>query len=290
MPSIRVLQIRPNSDCRNHCAFCATADGAGQPNMTLGEIATNLDWFRSNRGVNEVVLSGGEVTAREDFADLVELLRSRHLKLVTVISNGQSWSRERVAACRGAIDRVVISLSPQNAADWGSAGGPTGRARSSVVRLQEAGIRVQTNTVMLRTNLGVLEEVASQLREWNVFAPTLTFLYPFGSAAAARQQLVPSWSEAGPLLLKLLATLEPLGPKIKNIPPCYLGEAARFCSKTTQRFLVEARRQLENHALIPPFVGMEFFEPCDGCPSRPRCDGFWRVYLENDVFPALSRR
>jgi L-lysine 2,3-aminomutase len=87
--STRVLQIRPNSDCRHHCAYCARA-GSGGGNMTLDDIAANLDFFRRTRRIDEVVISGGEMTAREDFLEILTLLRPEHFKLVTVISSGQA--------------------------------------------------------------------------------------------------------------------------------------------------------------------------------------------------------
>lgn len=284
----RVLQMRPTSNCAARCATCATTSQDDTPNMTLREVEQNLDYFIQTLGVDELVLAGGEVTMREDFPGLIEAIARRKLRLVTIHSNGQNWTPEHVRASAGVVHRVVIGFTPPNRLDWSRLDGLSNRTIQVIERLQRAGITVQTNTVPLRANVGFFPEIARILRQLQVFAPTFTFLFPFRHAPQQLASLIPSWADTKRALFAALDLLEPLSPKVKNLPPCYLGEYARFSSKTTQRILVESRRQFERHAVIPPFVGMEYFDPCNGCALRPRCDGFWRAYLDSGMFPPLA--
>jgi hypothetical protein len=114
-------------------------------------------------------------------------------------------------------------------------------------------------------------------------------LFPFAGGGLAENGVtdVPAWQELRPALLSALDRLEPRGPRVKNVPPCYLGEHARFCARTTTRILVDKRHQLERHAYLPPFPGMRFFPECEPCALRPRCDGFFAAWLESRKFPPL---
>jgi len=255
--------------------------------MTLDEIGANLDYFVEHYEVNELVLSGAEITARKDFRQILDRIAQQRLRLVTLLSSGLFWSPDLARGCAGIVDRVVVALTPPSQADWISIGGCSAKVLRSICLLQTAEIRVQTNTVLLRRVLPILEELAWTIDALDIQAPTFMFPFATGGLSSAFVRDVPSWEEARPIVLSALERLEPRRPKLKGVPPCYLGEAARFCSKTTQRILVEKRRQLQNHAVIPPFSGMKFFPECERCALRPRCDGFWPAYLESGMFPPL---
>jgi len=240
------------------------------------------------RGVDEVVLSGGEITERPDLLELVELLSSKELRFTTAITSGRGWSGEVLRASRDIIERVVISLTPEGERDLFGVGTQTTRALSTVELLRDAGFIVQTNTVILPGNISHLPVIAEIVAKLGVQSPIFTLPFPHGRIKEDLDSFVVPWTTLAPLLFEAIDIAERRKPKIKNLPPCYLGSYSRFCSKTTRRYLVQRGRQLERHAVIPPFVGLDFFPVCDGCALMNQCDGFWKEYLELESFPPLA--
>lgn len=286
----RVLQIRPTTSCPARCATCTTLVKRDAPDLALDDIQANLDYFIEEHGVDELVFSGAEITLRADFREILERVRQKRFRLVTLISSGLAWTEELARACAGVIDRVVIALTPPSAMDWRSLRGRSAKARDGILLLKKARVRVQSNTVIQSSSLEVLDEIAESIERLDVEQPI--FLFPFGTGGARAVKLagVPEWSTVRAPLTRVLEALERRRPRLKNVPPCVLGPLSRFASRTTARILVERARELEHHALIPPFVGMTYAPDCARCSLEPDCDGYWPALVEAGVLPAPAPR
>ena len=282
----RVLQIRPTTRCPARCATCTTAVTRDAPDLSLAEIEANFGFFVDGHQVDELVFSGAEITLRPDFVEILERVRRRRFRLVTLISSGLGWSEELAGACAGVIDRVVVALTPTSTTDWRSPLGRSARVRRSIAMLGRAGVRVQSNTVLQTAAVTVLDEIAEAIESLPVEEPIFLFPFATGRAEAVRAMGVPTWVSVEPTVRRVLERLAPRHPRLKNVPPCMLGELSRFASPTTRRILVERGRQLERHALIPPFAGMAFEEGCSGCACRGQCDGTWPAYVEAGLWPS----
>lgn len=284
----RVLQIRPSSSCKGDCAFCSAAGADPQADMTLDEIRRNLDHFVDARGVREVVVSGGEITHREDFAELMALLESKPLDHVALISSGLQWTDEQMERAGRAIDRVILSITPWSSVEAAGSASRVDEVYHLAERLSDAGITVQTNTVVLRGNLQLLRALFVRIAELGLRGPRLTFPFPHGRTRERFQELVPAWGEARGPIFALLDEFERFDPRLVNLPLCYLDTYRRFCRPTTVRILVEKGRQLQDHAVIPPFIGKGHLPVCQTCEVESECDGFWSFYLEQPgMFPPL---
>ncbi len=284
-----VLQIRPTTRCPAHCATCTTLVTRDAPDLSLGEIDANLEFFVGAHGVDELVFSGAEITLRPDFVEILERVRRRSFRLVTLISSGLAWTEALASACAGVIDRVVVALTPTTAIDWRSPLGRSARVRRSIEMLHHAGVRVQSNTVLTAAAVEVLDELAESIEVLGMEDPIFLFPFATGGAEAVRAAGVPTWASIEPTVRRVLERFErgrARLPRLKNVPPCMLGDLSRFASPSTPRFLVEYGRQLERHALIPPFVGMAYEEACSRCARREQCDGTWPAYVEAGIWPA----
>jgi radical SAM protein with 4Fe4S-binding SPASM domain len=96
--------------CNLRCGHCGSRAGAARPDeLTTGEAFRVIDELAA-LGCRHVTLSGGEPTLRPDWIALVRRLRS-HDVLVSVLSNGQTWTRELASRAREAgISSVGFSL------------------------------------------------------------------------------------------------------------------------------------------------------------------------------------
>ena len=280
-----VLQLRPTTNCPARCPTCTTHIKRGEPDLSFDDIAVNLAWFTEQHGVDELVFSGAEITLRPDFFDIVELVKSYDLQLVTLISSGLVWTDAMAQACTGVIDRVVVALTPVSAAAWHSERGCSARVRRSISLLIAAGVRVQTNTAITAGSIPALPDIATYIMATGIQAPI--FLFPFGTggARAVRAAGLRAWPDVMPAVASVFDTLESRSPRLKNVPPCAAGDLARFTARTSQRILVERGRQMGNHALIPPFVGMRYAVACQRCSLRPDCDGYWPSQVQAGALP-----
>lgn len=259
------------------------AGPTARPDMTIEEIRRNLDYFVANHEVSELVISGGEISGRGDFDELMALIDgqsdSRRFHLVTVISSGFGWTPDQMARACGVIDRFVVSITP----------GEVKTPFDFLERLVAMGFVVETNTIVLKDNLELLRSTLAHVRALGVRRLSLTFPFPVGRTRASLATLVPSWNEAKPAIIDTVDALRDADVRLVNLPLCYLAEYGRYCRPTSTRLLVEKERQLAQHAVVPPFVGKGHQACCQSCALRADCDGFWPAYLAlPDLFPALQ--
>ncbi len=104
------MQIYITNGCNLRCKHCYMyADYKRKNELTFEEIKNICINFKANGG-KYITLTGGEVTTRKDFSDIIQLLHQ--LKLgIHILSNGVSWSSDLinlVAKCN--VQRVQISL------------------------------------------------------------------------------------------------------------------------------------------------------------------------------------
>jgi MoaA/NifB/PqqE/SkfB family radical SAM enzyme len=88
--SLKRLDIKTGFVCNNNCLFCVQADNKCSGNRTFEEIKKDL--IDSKKRCDGVVLTGGEVTIRKDFFEIVALAKELGYKTIQVQSNGRILS------------------------------------------------------------------------------------------------------------------------------------------------------------------------------------------------------
>ena len=270
------LQLRSTNDCPATCGTCATDEHPDV--MSLSEVEANLGFFSEHFQIREFVLSGSLTIARQDFGELMALVRNQGFERVTLIGDGLHWTESAVEECRGCVDRVVVALSPSTAADWHSDAGESESIRRAVLMLRDSDIAVQSSTQLRSAPLQVLESITDFISAQKLEAPT--FIYPFATSGADALRDVPPWATMRGAVEETFARLEAQSPRLKNLPPCIAGSLQRFTFASKARLYVKHDRQLDKHARIPPFVGMTHDEPCADCAHRPQCDGYWPAHVQ----------
>ena len=278
---IKVLQIVPNQFCPYECYFCSMTKCPDARDMSLKEVTDNINYFMEHYNINEVVLSGGEITCREDFQKIIDFVASKNFDFVTILSNGQNWNEHLAEFCSGKIDRVVLAFTPgQDKSIYNSF--------RTVELLQKYNIKVNTNTVILKGTCELLPIVASQVKQLEIPNPSFVFLYPTGMARRRINDIVPSWDEVHNPLFKAIDIVIDQQPRINNIPRCYLNGYQHLAKETSKRRLVYYARQFEEHSVVSTCVDATYTEECVNCAMLSKCDGFWKEYLEMDGFPQLG--
>lgn len=289
------LQIHANFNCKWQCHFCSVERDDGGYDMSLSEIKHNIDFYLQ-LGVNELVLSGGEITDRPDFKDIIEYITGK-FGFITVISNGQNWNEECVNICKYAIDRVVISATPLGPEDWNKKNSKIDRSFQSIKLFQEyTDIIIQTNTVLIHCNIGYYSQLAdifggntSDLYK-QVDTAIFTFPIPTGKLKKNRDDIVPTWDDLHHGLYDMVRTTAAFGVNVslKNIPLCWLEpEFIQFCHRTKSRYMVDSLHQIDAALKIAGILFKKCNE-CNGCIFDNICDGYWEEY-KNDNYPPIKR-
>jgi radical SAM protein with 4Fe4S-binding SPASM domain len=208
------LTYRCNLACRFCYAACGCRRGEEEPDLGTTEIQSILDVIVEEAEVPSVSFTGGEPTLRPDLAALVGHAKSRGM-WTNLITNGTRLTRGLVQALREAgLDSVQVSL------EGGEAGlhdaivrrpGAFVRTVAGIRRVQEAGIRVHTNTTISALNRDHLQGIIGLVLSLGLPRFSMNMLMPEGAAARNLAETFISYSEIGPLVLKARSLAEAAG-------------------------------------------------------------------------------
>lgn len=147
----RSIQFGITNLCNLACQFCSR-DRAAVSGWTAEEAFTFLDEM-AGAGVLEVAFGGGEPFAFRGFTELVARLHDETPLAVHATTNGLLLSASRLAALRGKLGELRLSIYDDN--DW----------RRSVTLLVDVGMRFGVNLLVLPERLPQLEAVVFELVE-----------------------------------------------------------------------------------------------------------------------------
>jgi MoaA/NifB/PqqE/SkfB family radical SAM enzyme len=147
----RSIQFGITNLCNLACQFCSrdlTATSAWDSNEAF-ELLAEL----AAAGVLEVAFGGGEPFAFRGFEDLVRRLHDETPLAVHATTNGILINRRRLAAIRGKLGELRLSIYDDN--DW----------RNKIALLVDEGIRFGVNLLVLPERLPALETSIFELVE-----------------------------------------------------------------------------------------------------------------------------
>lgn len=177
----------------------AAQQSADAKEMSTHEVERIIDIFTQKAKIPFFSFTGGEPLLREDLEHLIEYAGGRGLR-VNLISNGTLISPERARALRRAgLSTAQISLeSPDEEMHDRLCGAKSAyrRTLSGIRALQEAGIRVQTNSTLTTLNRESLYGMPAFLASLGVERFSMNLYIPAARIEKAAELLVP-YSEAG---------------------------------------------------------------------------------------------
>jgi MoaA/NifB/PqqE/SkfB family radical SAM enzyme len=145
----RSIQFGITNRCNLACAFCSR-DLAAESTWTLDDAYAVLSDL-SAAGVLEVAFGGGEPFAFRGFPELVARLYNETPLAVHATTNGMLLTPERIAAVRGKLGELRVSIYENN--DW----------RRTVASLAERDVRFGVNLLVLPERLDGLEAMVLEL-------------------------------------------------------------------------------------------------------------------------------
>lgn len=230
MPITTRIDANLGYTCNNDCLFCYFRNRKNLRCSISTQKAKKLFSFIRKLGIDTLEITGGEVTIRDDFLDLVLFAKKDlHFKKITVITNGTKFCDESFArqAIANGIDDVLISIHGPDAelhdllADRR---GAFSEACGAIKNILKLGISCRTNTVINAFNY----KFASQIAElfFNLGIRKINYIYfsPLDDALSTPADLWVKYSLTTPFIEDMIQSykdkLETIS--IKVIPFCFL--------------------------------------------------------------------
>lgn len=288
-----ILFLSLGTYCNNNCYFCVV-DNKNNFHYLSEEVAKKMIVNASNRGVKNIVFSGGESTLRKCLPRLISLAVVADFISIQVQTNGRTLSDITLVEHYQSLGVTEYSISLH---------GDSPKVHDKITGIENSfsetiqGIKnirsvygnksiIATNTVIVYDNLNHLSRIVKLLISLGVPYIQLAYIHGQGRASNIYYQITPTMSEAQKEVLKALDTAKTLGYSegfvtIEAYPYCFLIDREGFSSDITipnSFVLSQSRDSLE------PFIfdGPRKKAPqCCHCNFDYICHGVWRDYIEN---------
>jgi len=280
------VDIKTGFLCNNNCLFCVQADNKCKGNRGIEEIKKNLDECKDR--CQEVVLTGGEVTIRKDFLEIIKYARQIGYPGVQIQSNGRMFSS--LGFCKKVMGAGATSFAlalhgycKGQHDELTKASGSFKQTVEGIRNLKSLGAYVLLNTVVVKQNYKDLEKIAKLLVSLNVDQFQLAFVHAMGNAWLNYDEVVPKMSEAAPYIHKGLQIGIDAGKSV-------MAEAMPYCMMkgyedyVAEKFIPDSEirglnfQNTDDFSFLRKNHGKMKFPQCKECKYDSVCEGPWNDY------------
>ena len=274
--------------CNNNCRFCVQADSKCLGNRSFEDIKKDL--IDSRKRCEGVVFTGGEVTIRKDFFELVKLAKNLGYKIIQIQTNGRMFSS--LDFCKKTIEAGATEFSPalhgycaEQHDFLTRSKGSFNQTITGINNLKKMGQRVITNTVVVKSNYRNCPEIAKLLVKLNVDQFQFAFVHPMGNALKNFDSIVPCISLTAPYIHRGLQIGIDAGKKVmaEAMPYCMMK---RYEEYIAEKIIPETEVRGKKFQNTDDFTkqrqkqGKVKFPQCKKCKYDKICEGPWKEYPE----------
>lgn len=282
------VDIKTGFICNNNCLFCVQADNKLTGNRSFEEIKKDLEESKTRCG--GVVFTGGEVTIRKDFIDLVKLAKKLGYKIIQIQTNGRMFSN--LEFCKKTIEAGATEFSPalhgycaEQHDFLTQAPGSFNQIVKAIKNLRSLGVHILTNTVIVKPNYGDLPKIAELLVKLDVDQFQFAFVHAMGNAKKNYENIVPIMSLAAPYVHKGLQIGIDAGKKVmaEAMPYCMMQGYEEYIA---ERIIPETEVRGKEFQNTNDFTKLRItkgkikFPQCKQCRYNLVCEGPWKDYPE----------
>ncbi len=227
VPYVYTLEI--TSACNARCVGCGNV--FARSSAYIAPENAHTIFTRISPHAEMIRLTGGEPTLSPVFAEIIKIFNQLQKPLV-VFTNGYWQNPEKVletlSACNN-LDGILISLHGYNASSYKAfvRGDHFQTVVNNICRATEAGISVNTNTILTQENIAHMEEVVDLALESG--AKVVAFSRYYGVPIPGLTDLTP---EQYQYAVNRVVSLRDAGQPVKfnnNIPLCLGGTLTQAC-------------------------------------------------------------
>lgn len=280
------VDVKTGFVCNNKCRFCVQGDKRFvHGNKSTDEVKATLTAARQD--ADSIVFTGGEVTIRDDFLELVAFARSLGFRIIQIQTNGRMLSYKKF--CEQTIEAGANEFSPAlhghtpELHDFlTQAKGAFKQTVQSIRNLKELGQPVITNTVITRSNYRHLPEIAKILTGLRVDQYQFAFVHPTGTVESYYSSVVPRMTFIEPFVKKGLRVGQKRGilALTEAIPYCFMKGFERYVAEQyiPRTKIFDAKFVLDDYTEFRLTEGKAHGPQCIECTWFSVCEGPWREY------------
>ncbi len=282
------IDLKVGFNCNNKCLFCVQGDKRyNYPDKTTDEVKRLLAENREQS--DSLVFTGGEVTIRQDFLELVAEAKRLDFRVIQIQTNGRRFADD--AYVDAIIEAGANEFSPAihgHTAELHDylvhAPGAFRQTTRGVMNLKKRGQTVIMNSVITKPNFRHLPEMARLFVALKVDQFQFAFVHALGSAEKNFFSIVPRKSLVEPYLKQALdiAIQARVRVMTEAMPYCFMKGyevfvAERYIPRTR---IVDANWVVEDYTEYRFNEGKLKGSPCESCTYKEECEGPWREYPE----------
>ena len=282
------VDIKTGFLCNNNCLFCVQGWRKDIGNRTTEEIFEDLDAAKKTN-CDGVVFTGGEVSIRKDFFELLSYAKKLEFDVIQVQTNGRRFAYKDF--CKRAIEAGMNEFGPALHGHIAELHDYLTRSKGSyeqtvqaIKNVREFGIPIITNTVVVKPNYRYLPELAQLFVDLGVSQFQFAFVHAMGTAGDNFDQMVPWVSLAEPFIKKGLQIGVDNGIKV-------MAEAMPFCVMKGYEKYVSELYIPDTEIRDGKSVDLDYkktriesgkvkFDKCKECKYDLICEGPWKEYPE----------
>jgi len=230
------VRISTGLQCNARCLFCYYGEELNRQTYTREEILEMIS-LAERYGIRDLDFSGGEPTVRPDLPDLLAHARARGFRWRCIITNGMRLADRALLdrLIESGLNEVLVSVQGSNARDHDSVVGRDGafaRVIQALENCRECGLRIRINSVVTRRNVTRLDGFLAIAERFRPAAYNFICFNDWVNAGKQAKALAVRYSEAGPVLRRVVAAMDPLVSKVtvRYIPFCFMqGQERHVC-------------------------------------------------------------
>lgn len=282
------IDIKCGFNCNNKCLFCVQGEKRYEyPDKPTARMMEILDEARKDS--NSIVFTGGEVSIRKDFPELVAHAKSLEFSRIQVQTNGRAFASKKY--CERIINAGANEFAPAihghrpELHDWLTCTpGSFKQTVMGIKNLKQMGQIVIMNSVITRPNYRHLTDTARLFIALKVDQYQFAFVHAVGSAGANFKAIVPRKSLVEPYVKPALQIGIRAGIRVMTeaIPYCFMKGyencvAERYIPRTK---IIDADWVVDDYTDYRLNEGKVKGPPCESCAYDDECEGPWREYPE----------
>ena len=308
----QLVDLKVGFSCNNNCIHCVVSDKFSERDLNLQEIKDIINNYISDYETIQLTLTGGEITIRNDFADIMAYVQQKKdegkITFVDMQTNARMLYKDDLARIAAAtVDFFLVALHSSHAEIHDSITRSRGSFSQTTAAISNlikyAGKdKIAIQTVINKKNYTHLKDIYKFVYEtFGIKECNITFPHPIGVCMST--DVVPSYEQVKPFVNEALdyCLSNDIFPYIEALPFCvlnkgrnrkYLFEFLRKRNIDVVGYCGEKDGNLNYSELFDE--GHRKYTSCQQCPYTSQCEGVWKehlkIYQNEDMYKLLEGR
>jgi len=275
--------IKVSYECNNNCLFCHSRENLESGSLNRGEILSKIR--RINPYIGMILFSGGEVTIRSDFLDIVKDISNEGLK-IGLVTNSRMLSNKKLCSFlyKKGLRYVHTSIHSadkelHNKIARAESFDQTIEGIKNILALKN--VELVVNVVINKMNMNHLMNLINLAVKLGI--PSLKFSYVFIKGNARHDKsIVPKYSECLDYIKNAVEYGVENGVKVKIdcIPNCVLGDYSVYNDNLRTNRILWMTEVYENDFSSTDYGDRKHYGLCFVCSQKESCAGIYKEYAE----------